>query len=103
MILILTLSAAAILPPMASTARAPAPLSAAEDEGESATPYSVEPARVETTDDFRSAVTAYERTLLEDALRRNRYNQRATATALGLSYDQLRHALKRHKLQDTAA
>jgi len=53
--------------------------------------------------DFRSAVTAYERTLLEEALARNRFNQRATATALGLSYDQLRHALKRHKLQDSAA
>ena len=41
--------------------------------------------------------------LLEDALRRNRFNQRATAAALNLSYDQLRHALKRHKLQDSAA
>ena len=56
-----------------------------------------------TTNDFRGAVAAYERQLLEDALRRNRFNQRATAAALGLSYDQLRHALKRHKLQDTAA
>ncbi|MEO8455158.1 MAG: phage shock protein operon transcriptional activator [Sphingomicrobium sp.] len=56
-----------------------------------------------STNDFRSAVSAYERQLLEDALRRNRFNQRATAAALGLSYDQLRHALKRHKLQDTAA
>jgi psp operon transcriptional activator len=56
-----------------------------------------------TTNDFRGAVATYERQLLEDALRRNRFNQRATAAALGLSYDQLRHALKRHKLQDTAA
>jgi psp operon transcriptional activator len=55
------------------------------------------------TNDFRGAVTAYERQLLEEALRRNRFNQRATASALGLSYDQLRHALKRHKLQDSAA
>jgi psp operon transcriptional activator len=54
-------------------------------------------------DDFRAAVAAYERSLLEDALARNRFNQRATAAALGLSYDQLRHALKRHKLQDSAA
>ena len=45
----------------------------------------------------------YERQLLEEALRRNRFNQRATAAALNLSYDQLRHALKRHKLQDIAA
>jgi psp operon transcriptional activator len=56
-----------------------------------------------TTSDFRSAVSAYERQLLEDGLRRNRFNQRATAAALGLTYDQLRHALKRHKLQDIAA
>ena len=55
-----------------------------------------------STDDFRGAVSAYERQLLEDALQRNRFNQRATAAALGLSYDQLRHALKRHKLQDSA-
>jgi psp operon transcriptional activator len=55
------------------------------------------------TTDFRAAVSDYERVLLEDALRRNRFNQRATAAALNLSYDQLRHALKRHKLQDTAA
>jgi psp operon transcriptional activator len=56
-----------------------------------------------STNDFRGAVAAYERQLLEDALSRNRFNQRATASALGLSYDQLRHALKRHKLQDSAA
>ncbi len=55
------------------------------------------------TGDFRAAVMDYERQLLEDALRRNRFNQRATAAALNLSYDQLRHALKRHKLQDIAA
>src|SRR5947209_4713248 len=53
--------------------------------------------------DFRGAVAAYERQLLEEALARNRFNQRATAAALGLSYDQLRHALKRHKLSDSAA
>ena len=49
---------------------------------------------------FAAAVAAYERALLEDALSRNRFNQRATAAALGLSYDQLRHALKRHKLTE---
>jgi psp operon transcriptional activator len=58
------------------------------------------PPAAAATDDFRSAVSAYERALLEDGLARNRYNQRATAAALGLSYDQLRHALKRHKLLD---
>ena len=53
------------------------------------------------TSDFRAAVTAYERSILELALKANRYNQRATASALSLSYDQLRHALKRHKLMDS--
>ena len=56
-----------------------------------------------STDDLRGAVADYEKALLEDALSRNRFNQRATATALGLSYDQLRHALKRHKLTDPEA
>jgi psp operon transcriptional activator len=54
------------------------------------------------TTDFRAAVADYERQLLEEALSRNRFNQRATAAALGLSYDQLRHALKRHRLQDAS-
>ena len=56
-----------------------------------------------STNDLRAAVSSYERQLLEDALRRSRFNQRATAAALGLSYDQLRHALKRHKLLDAEA
>jgi psp operon transcriptional activator len=51
-----------------------------------------------TTDDLRGAVNAYEKALLEEALTRHRYNQRSTAAALGLSYDQLRHAMKRHQL-----
>jgi len=51
-----------------------------------------------STDDLRGAVNAYEKALLEDALARNRFNQRSTAAALGLSYDQLRHAMKRHQL-----
>ncbi len=51
-----------------------------------------------TTDDLRGAVNAYEKALLEDALARHRFNQRTTAAALGLSYDQLRHAMKRHQL-----
>jgi psp operon transcriptional activator len=60
------------------------------------------PSPVPATSDFRAAVADYERQLLEEALGRNRFNQRATAAALGLSYDQLRHALKRHRLQDAS-
>lgn len=48
--------------------------------------------------DFRAAVLAHEKALLAAALERHRYNQRACAKALKLSYDQLRHALRRHEL-----
>jgi len=54
------------------------------------------------TDDLRASVSAYERTLIEQALSRHRYNQRTTAAALGLSYDQLRHAMKRLDLAAVA-
>jgi psp operon transcriptional activator len=60
----------------------------------------VPPAEPEPTD-FKSAVTSYERRLLTRALAANRYNQRTTADALGLTYDQLRHALRRHDLIGT--
>lgn len=48
--------------------------------------------------DFKSRVARFERELLAQALAQHRFNQRATAEALGLSYDQLRHALRRHDL-----
>lgn len=48
--------------------------------------------------DLRQAVLAHERVLLEAALAHHRHNQRSTAKALNLSYDQLRHCLKRHGL-----
>jgi psp operon transcriptional activator len=48
--------------------------------------------------DFRLAVAEYEKAILAAALEKCRWNQRAAASALKLSYDQLRHALKRHDL-----
>ncbi|MBA3666166.1 MAG: phage shock protein operon transcriptional activator [Sphingomonas sp.] len=54
------------------------------------------------TTDLRGAVADYEKALLENALARHRFNQRSTAIALGLTYDQLRHAMKRHQLAVTA-
>lgn len=48
--------------------------------------------------DFRAAVAAYEKSLLIQAMEESRHNQRRAARALGLSYDQLRHALRRHDL-----
>ncbi len=55
---------------------------------------------LENIDDIRSAVDAHERAILEHALGKHRWNQRQTAKALGLSYDQLRHAIKKHGLTD---
>ncbi|HWT13814.1 MAG TPA: phage shock protein operon transcriptional activator [Allosphingosinicella sp.] len=49
--------------------------------------------------DFRLAVAEYEKAVLAAALEKCRWNQRAAAAALSLSYDQLRHAMRRHQLQ----
>ncbi|NVD43449.1 phage shock protein operon transcriptional activator [Qipengyuania atrilutea] len=51
-------------------------------------------------DDLRGAVDAHERAIVEHALGKHRWNQRQTAKALGLSYDQLRHCIKKHALSD---
>ncbi len=89
---------------------APAPdaASGAQPYGERSSPAAAVPtaepaAPPQSAADFRAAVAEYERTLLQNALAANRYNQRATASALNLSYDQLRHALKRHKLMEADA
>jgi psp operon transcriptional activator len=52
--------------------------------------------------DFRLAIAEYEKAILAAALEKCRWNQRAAAAALQLSYDQLRHALKRHELLSPA-
>ena len=48
--------------------------------------------------DFKARVARFERELLSRCLAEHRFNQRAAASALGLSYDQLRHALRKHGL-----
>ncbi len=53
-------------------------------------------------DDLRGAVDAHEKAIVEHALGRHRWNQRQTAKALGLSYDQLRHCLKKHGIANNA-
>ncbi len=55
--------------------------------------------RPEDCADFRLAIADYEKAILTAALERCRWNQRAAATALSLTYDQLRHAMRRHELQ----
>ncbi|WP_288418274.1 phage shock protein operon transcriptional activator [uncultured Novosphingobium sp.] len=47
---------------------------------------------------LRTAVEAHERGLISSALEHHRWNQRRTASALGLTYDQLRHCMRKHKL-----
>jgi len=49
--------------------------------------------------DFLGRVAAYEQQLLAEALAANHFNQRRTAVALGLTYDQLRHHLKKHGIR----
>jgi psp operon transcriptional activator len=55
---------------------------------------------LDTITDLRAAVEAHERAIVEHCLGRHRWNQRQTAKALGLSYDQLRHAIKKHGLME---
>jgi psp operon transcriptional activator len=70
--------------PAASPAGPQKPSASAYDPGECA--------------DFRLAVAEYEKAILAAALEKCRWNQRTAAAALSLSYDQLRHAMKRHQL-----
>ncbi|MBA4048953.1 MAG: phage shock protein operon transcriptional activator [Sphingomonas sp.] len=77
--------------PQSATAPVPAP-EAPDPAAPEAAPAGATPA------DFKTQVAAFEARLLSRALNHHRFNQRATAEALGLSYDQLRHALRRHDL-----
>lgn len=47
---------------------------------------------------IKTAVCDFETQLLSNALAQHKFNQRATAKYLGLSYDQLRHALKKYSV-----
>ena len=58
---------------------------------------------VETVTDFRASVDAHERAILETTLARCRFNQREAAKALSLSYDQLRHCLRKHGMLEKKA
>jgi psp operon transcriptional activator len=48
--------------------------------------------------DFTARVAAFEQRLLAEALSAHHFNQRRAAAALGLTYHQLRHYLKKHAL-----
>ena len=63
-------------------------------------PTDFDPIDFDSVTDLRMAVDAHERAIIDHHLTKNRFNQRQTAKALGLSYDQLRHCLRRHGLID---
>ena len=69
------------------------------DENRAAPPTRHDP---DSISDLRAAVDTHERTIIEHHLTKHRYNQRTTAKALGLTYDQLRHCLKKHGLGEKA-
>lgn len=80
----------------------PAPLARAGEAKPAGDPAPVAPAVMsyDQVSDLRSAVDAHEKAIVESALARHRFNQRQTAKALGLTYDQLRHCMKKHGLSD---
>lgn len=83
--------AAAAASPAAAAPDAPAARPASDD--------------LDSITDLRAAVDAHERAILVHALGKHRWNQRQTARALGLTYDQLRHAIRKHAIleeQDSA-
>ncbi len=80
-----------ILDPFRSPWRVPAPPTtgaAAADAPTSAAP----------AENFSAHMNELERDFLASALRRHGYNQRLTAEALGLSYNQIRGMVRKHKL-----
>ena len=74
------------------------PVAAAQEPTSSSEPGGEVTACEVGPSDFKSRVAQFEKDLLTRALAEHRFNQRATAEALGLTYDQLRHALRRHDL-----
>ncbi len=62
------------------------------------TSLSQKPGHPSKPTDLKAEMREHEHQLLLTALEANRYNQRAAAKWLNISYDQLRHALKKHQL-----
>ena len=84
-------------------AMATAPTARAEAPVEVKSMPQAAPAALPPVSDLRAAVDAHERAILEATLARCRFNQREAAKALSLSYDQLRHALRRHGMLEKKA
>jgi psp operon transcriptional activator len=55
-----------------------------------------EPQSIE--EDFHARIQRVKEQLLRESLKRNGHNQRRTAAALGLSYDQMRGMMRKYKI-----
>ena len=83
-------------------ARRPATAAVAPDQPVASVPAAQSQVQeLEMVDDLRAAVDDHERRIVEHALGKHRWNQRQTAKALGLTYDQLRHCIKKHGLAES--
>ena len=91
-----------VFDPFASPHRLPVRPAGAGSPAAALTPEPVLPAAVASESappgDFLERLRAYEAKLLGEALAASQFNQRRTAQALGLTYHQLRHHLKKHGL-----
>jgi psp operon transcriptional activator len=77
----------------------PAPQPRPDDERQSAAvPAEPIAPSFDGVEDLRRAVDEHEKAIVVHALGRHRWNQRQTAKALGLTYDQLRHCIKKHEI-----
>ena len=86
-----------------ATAFPPAPVpsdDAAQDGDESPAPSAVSGRNPAMPVDLKDEVARFEIELIDRAMRHCRYNQRQTAEHLGLTYHQLRAALRKHDLVD---
>lgn len=61
-------------------------------------PTESKPADADTPAMFSERMERIEKQLVQEALEQHEHNQRRTADALGLSYDQLRHLVRKHNL-----
>jgi psp operon transcriptional activator len=69
----------------------------ASSSGKTSTPAPV--TRPMLPADLKTTLLEHERNLLQEALRKSRFNQKVAAGLLGLSYDQLRGRIRKHQLQ----
>jgi len=80
--------------PPAKTNRKQAPVAAPMPAA--AAPGPATPCLPDGPFDLRTEAASFERKLYQHALEENRFNQRAAAQHVGLTYDQFRHGLKKH-------